>query len=200
MGSLKFFNLQELKDRYHLDIFLECGLGWGDGIKYAQTFDFEKIYSIEISQDVINNSKDELCKDKRVEVLCANSVDGIREVLKSIPTNKNILWWTDSHFPSADLGFAAFDAEKNEEVRLPLWNELNLIKELRPNNKDVILLDDCMIFSQTEVFPDEHLKKTHAINTEIYANHLDKIRNLFSETHNSELFYKDSGYLIISPK
>ena len=76
----------------------------------------------------------------------------IKDIFKKTPKDENILFWADSHFPGYDLGLSAIDAEKDESIRLPLWNELLLIKESRPQSKDVILMDDLMIFSEIEVY------------------------------------------------
>ena len=200
MGALNHFNLNSYIEKYNTTTFVETGLGRGDGLKYAQNSSFKKLYSIEILQSIIDLSKDDFANDERIEIICANSVDGLKDIFKKTPKDENILFWADSHFPGYDLGLSAIDAEKDESIRLPLWNELLLIKESRPQSKDVILMDDLMIFSEIEVFPHNHLKDVHRIKNEVYKNYLDKIKNLFSETHEYQLFYEDSGYLAIFPK
>ena len=54
MGALKSFNLQELKNKFNLSVFIETGLGWGDGLAEACRFDFRELYSIEISKKVVD--------------------------------------------------------------------------------------------------------------------------------------------------
>ena len=113
---------------------------------------------------------------------------------------KNICFWLDAHYPESDVLNVPFDSCQDEDIRLPLWEELNLIKNLRPNNKDVILMDDVMLFTENEIFPDNHLKIAFPIKPKKHINYLDKITSLFSETHDNKIVKKDSGYLSITPK
>ena len=54
MGSLKFFDLNDIVEKYQTSIFVETGLGWGHGVQFARTFNFEKLYSIELVKEVID--------------------------------------------------------------------------------------------------------------------------------------------------
>lgn len=200
MGSLKFWNLNELKLKYNIDLFIETGLGWGDGIQYAAQSSFKELYSIELIQEVIETYQKKYSADSRIKIIHGSSSDGLKYLLPQIPKDKNICFWVDAHFPASDVFGIPFDSCKDENLRLPLWEELNLIKSLRPNNKDVILMDDAMIFSETKIFPDSHLKDAFAIKPRDHINYLEKIINLFEETHDSILTVKDSGYISFTPK
>ncbi|MFM9826079.1 hypothetical protein [Flavobacterium sp.] len=198
MGSLKFFDLNDIVEKYQTSIFVETGLGWGHGVQFARTFNFEKLYSIELVKEVIDQYRKTYPPDSKIQILQGDSLTGLNHILPDI--KENICFWLDAHFPASDVFGIPFDSCEDENLRLPLWEELNLIKKLRPNNKDVFLMDDAMIFSETEVFPDNHCKLSAAIQPKLHINYLDKIKNFFNETHNSELFYKESGYIIFTPK
>jgi len=200
MGSLTFWNLDQLKSKHNLDIFVETGLGWGDGLQYAARSNFQELYSIELIKEVIDTYLPKYPVDSRIKIINSSSSQGLKYLLPLIPKDKNICFWVDAHFPASDVFGIPFDSCADESLRLPLWEELNLIKELRPNNKDVILMDDAMIFSETKVFPDNHLKEAFAIKPREHINYLDKIINLFEETHDSLLTVKDSGYISFTPK
>lgn len=198
MGSIKFFNIKDIIEKYQTSVFVETGLGWGHGIQFARTFDFDKLYSIEIIKEVIDLYYKTYPPDPKIKLLYGDSLTGLKTILPEI--KENICFWLDAHFPASDVFGIPFDSCTDEKLRLPLWEELNLIKELRPQNKDVFLMDDAMIFSETEVFPDSHCKLSAAIQPKICINYLDKIKNFFEETHNSQLFYEESGFLLITPK
>ena len=48
MGTLRYFDLEKLKNDYNCDFLVETGTFEGDSVKYASSFSFKKIFSIEI--------------------------------------------------------------------------------------------------------------------------------------------------------
>lgn len=201
MGSLKEFDLKEYIDKYNLYQFIETGLGWGHGVQYAASFNFEHCFSIEISKDVVQKYTTQFEYNPKISLVLGNSIEGLKFLLENpIFKEKNICFWLDAHYPESDVLNVPFDSCQDEDIRLPLWEELNLIKNLRPNNKDVILMDDVMLFTENEIFPDNHLKIAFPIKPKKHINYLDKITSLFSETHDNKIVKKDSGYLSITPK
>ena len=60
MGTLRYFDLEKLKNDYNCDFLVETGTFEGDSVKYASSFSFKKIFSIEIYysksvQKMVNN-------------------------------------------------------------------------------------------------------------------------------------------------
>jgi hypothetical protein len=200
MGSLKFFNLGAIKDLFNTPVFIETGLGYGHGLDYARSFPFDKLYSIEIDSRVIDASGPQFKDDARVSIIHGKSLDGLREIYKSL--NVNAIHWLDSHFGGADLGFAGFGDEQDEDIRLPLITELELIRDERAAKgfKDVILMDDLMIFDDEQRYPSDDWKGKLDIRPRKYINSRDKILNILSATHQYEVYMEDSGFVIIAPK
>ena len=162
MGSLINYNLAELKEKYDTPIFIETGTAFGDGIKHALKFNFDKIISIEIMINQANLMKEYFQNDKNVEIICGNSLEVFERLLPYI--NENAIFWLDAHYPGADLisdcsqRLNAYMAEKNDDIRLPLEKELELIKSVRVGKKDVILLDDLNIY-RNEIGDDAYYLK-----------------------------------------
>lgn len=200
MGSLRFFNLAELKQRYNTPHFIETGLGRGDGVKYAQTVSFERIFSVEIMPEQVYAFRPQFTWDTRVQIICSDSISGLKAIFAQYPQPAII--WADSHFPGADLGIRGFADEQNEDIRLPLITELELIRDERAAKgiKDVILMDDLMIFDEVNHYPGEDWKAKLDIKPRKHVNARDKILSILSATHTNEVFNDDNGFVIFSPK
>jgi hypothetical protein len=158
MGTLQAFDISELMEKYNLTVFFETGTAEGAGIQYIVRFPFKKIYTVEIVKRQVEKLRikfDTLLYDWNIlNIIHGDSLSVMEELLPKI--NGNILFWLDAHYPMADL--IQNDINKkieayvgagldDKKIRLPLENEIELIKKLRPNKKDVILLDDLHIYS-----------------------------------------------------
>src|SRR4051812_18995269 len=100
MGSLRRFALQTIKNQFNLKVFFETGLGWGHGVEYAQTADFEKIYSVDIVKEIVDRFTPKFASDPRVELICASSADALNKYCDEI--KDNTFFYLDAHFPGAD--------------------------------------------------------------------------------------------------
>lgn len=198
MGALNYFQLDKYIEKFGLDGFLETGFGHGTGVALAAQSKFDKLFSVEISRQVVDNCENGIVNDPRVKILIGLSTAGLKYVFNNYGDSKYLIF-LDAHFPAADLGLAGFNDEKNLEIRYPLLSELAVIKEMRANSTDVIIIDDLMFYSN-EIFPDSHLKKHFNIEPPQDNNCLDKIMNFFSETHDAELIREFSGYGVFTPK
>jgi len=198
MGSLTRFNLKSYIEDYDIKVAIETGLGWGHGIQHISSFPFEKIYSIEISAQVIEIAKRDFNFDDRVVFICDNSFNGLKKALSDIKDNCFI--FLDAHFPNADLGLAGFNDEKNEAIKFPLLSEIEIIKKLRCDKgfRDVIIIDDLHFYTNEEFPESDNLRKANIILPSD-SNCLDKIMDSFSETHTAKLFKESSGYGLFLP-
>lgn len=200
MGSLKFFDLAELKSRHGAATFVETGAGWGHGIEYAQTFDFEKIWSVEIFTELAQALSQKFASDPRVRLVNSDSVTGLEHVYAQTPGNT--ITFLDAHFPGADVGAADFGAEQNEDIRLPLLTEMAAVKRLRADKgfKDIILLDDIMLYDDENSYPGNSWKTALDIMPRKNRNCYREILHFFDETHTSQIFNQENGFVIFSPK
>jgi hypothetical protein len=194
MGHLYFFNLEYLIDHYKTPVFFETGTGFGFGVYHATQFSFETI----ISCDVVKTEIDRLngAFDPRVKLFAGASPDVLRQLLPQI--SKPILFWLDAHFPGAHHGASRYDAIDDEALRLPLRKELEMIRQLRPMGKDVILIDDLRIY--------EHDKFEAGNLADVGLSHIGSsedssfLYTMFEDTHEAHRSLKHTGYLALLPK
>lgn len=172
MGFLGYFDLPS----YKADILIETGTGIGSGISHALNFNFEKIYSCEIVEQLFTKNKLKFKDNKNIHLYNLSSIDYLKEVLPSIPKDKRIVFWLDAHFPGADYVTQMYQST-NDEINLPLVHEIKLINELRDISNDVFLIDDLRII---EPYDKENLEKVG-----LYLDYpgLEFIYTIFDKTH-----------------
>ena len=194
MGLLDRFDIEKIINEYNVKSFVETGTGYGHSIKHALLFRFEKLYSIEIEENIYQRIKSEV-SDERLILLNNNSKDGIIEVLKNILYSDSILFWLDAHFPGADFGFKSYGSEKDSEKRIPLESELRTLVSIRDISKDYFIIDDLRIYEDGP-FSGGNWDERRTLGGE----GIEFIHELFDQTHNLERDYRDQGYIILSPK
>jgi hypothetical protein len=194
MGVLCDFELSSLIKLYNTRVFVETGTGLGTGLQHAMLFPFSKIISIEIIADHAQEMARRFSFDSRVDIRVGNSGDVLREILPQIDVP--VLFWLDAHFPGADLHRAAFDAESDENLRLPLENELVAISETRGSYSDVLLIDDLRIYERD--FPGNSLRACGLEHLGKY-NGLLCLDSLFGSSHRIQRIYVDTGYVELTP-
>lgn len=202
MGAIRNLNLKNWIDKHKPSIFVETGSGYGTGIFTVLPFPFQAILSVEIDpeQTILLNKFFRF--DTRVKVFNMLSKDFLNGIIPQIPFNVPVFFFLDSHFPGADMGLREFDAEQDENIRMPLWEEVNIIKNLRPNSKDLILIDDISLYDDSDrKYNDDHKLKSFAskLLPKQHRNYLPKIIDLFKNTHSSTILENENGYLILEP-
>jgi hypothetical protein len=196
MGKINHFNLNDIKSKYQIETFIETGFGNGDGLLYASQTNFNKIYSIEIMQCQIEMFGHAFKEDSRVQLLCGNTIEILQKLLPQI--KNNICFWLDAHFPGADNPSplqGQHDAEKNDDIRLPLEKELEIIKDLRKNYKDVILIDDIKLYMNNGEFANwvPNIKPRQKFSSKEFY------KEILSDTHHFDYFNNDTGYGVLTP-
>ena len=58
MGSIRTFDIAQIKDKANIKTFIETGTLWGNGVDYALESGFDKIISIEINSQLAEKAKD----------------------------------------------------------------------------------------------------------------------------------------------
>ncbi len=90
-----------------------------------------------------------------------------------------------------------YASESDADVRLPLEQELTLIKQLRPGKRDVILIDDLRIYEKDNFeegnLSDLGLEKLGKFDSRF-------LYSTFEETHQAHRILKNTGYLMLLPK
>jgi hypothetical protein len=205
MGTLRYFDLEKLKNKYNCDFLVETGTFKGDSVKYASSFSFKKIFSIEIYPKLALECH-ELFKDvANIQILNTSSTIGLELVSQEL--DGNCIFWLDAHFPGSDVGDTSYAEEQDDKINVPLIEELKIISQRENKYQDVILIDDLRLFE--EVPPeagvrsfDEHMvvigqpevKRTDVIN----FNLANTIQKLFPQKTVTKQWFHE-GYLVLLP-
>ena len=85
---------------------------------------------------------------------------------------------------------------------MPLLHELDIIIDERINKgcMDIIIIDDIMLYDDTQEYEASHQKLTMDILPKNDRNCLDKILLKFKETHDATILTKEQGWLIFTPQ
>ncbi|MBS1571007.1 MAG: hypothetical protein JST62_01225 [Bacteroidetes bacterium] len=194
MGSLKRFNLKRISRLYNCEYFFETGTWKGDGVAYAAKFHFKKIFSSEIVPEFAKKAAQRFESFSSVEIINQNSLIALENKLPEI--DGNCIFWLDAHYPGADEGILDYNEEQQEDIRLPLEKEIELISKRIDSYCDVIIIDDLRIYEQGDF-------KYGNIPTSIIPpknRNIDFIFKYFKTSHNIFKSYEDEGYVYLVPK
>lgn len=205
MGDIRIFDIEQIKNKFKLDVFFETGTFRGDTVDFYKNI-FKKVFSVEIDQELADNAVERFKNCSNVEIYKGSSIAALEYLLPKITkTNENILFWLDAHFPGADAHKCDYDSEKNQDLRLPLEKELEIILKLRPNYKDVIIIDDMWLYEDGNYewgSFNNHMKSigSNVTKEKLGVKNSDFIYNLIKDKFLYIKEYKHQGYLIIYPK
>jgi hypothetical protein len=197
MGHIRLFDVVDIADRRGIKTFVETGTGQGDSI--ASVLDcFDDLLSCELYDELAHKATSRFAYCPKVRIFFDASDVFMTDVCRILPHRQPVMFWLDAHFPGADYGLAAYHAEQEIDVRLPLPWELKAIAEHRPYHNDVILIDDARIFIdgpfQHGNLP-EHLRPLCP-----KERNIDFITELFNDTHHIQIFFEHEGYIKLMPK
>lgn len=193
MGFINQFDLGRIIREFGISNFFETGTWKGDAVGFALQFPFERIISAEIVPIIAEAATLRFQQEKRVKIYQASSAVALSTELPSL--QGNCLFWLDAHFPGADAGMAEYDAMKDENIRLPLEQELTIIHQHRKHFRDILIIDDL------RVYEDGPYENGNAPSDTIPKNdrNIDFAHRLFGETHAALKSYRDEGYLLLVP-
>ncbi|CAG1006557.1 hypothetical protein BURK1_03309 [Burkholderiales bacterium] len=199
MGTLRFFNLQPLMETFGCRYLFETGTGMGEGVRYASFYQFDRIWSVEIHPDIAATARERFADNGRIEILHETSEQALARVLPGIDREKAVLFWLDAHFPGADFGLASYRDESDADRRLPLQRELELIAKLRRPCRDVLLIDDLRIYEEGPFGEGPMPDFAQTLPPEL--RNIDFVlRPPWSESHDLQRFYENTGYLVLTPR
>ena len=198
---MNIFDINSIKTNFNLSYFVETGTGVGNSLKFVlektNENKFDEYFSIEISTVLYEQclSIKENYKNHNIKLINSNSPDGLKQILTNIPKNKNIFFWLDAHFPDADHNNASYTFTKDKNIRIPLEEEIKIIKENRKNCKDYFIIDDLRIYEDGNFEGGNWRDRVH-----YGGNGIQFIHDAFSDTHNITKLYNHEGYVIVIPK
>ncbi|MFT7249021.1 MAG: hypothetical protein ACI97P_001801 [Arcticibacterium sp.] len=137
---VKLFKIQELRETYSCDTFIETGTYKGDMLFALKNF-FPRLISIELSPLYYQKALVKFKKDKNVELLLGDSGELMPLVIKKLKSPA--LFWLDGHFSSGDTAQGEKDC--------PIYGELHAIFSSPYNH--VLLIDDARHFIGKDDYP-----------------------------------------------
>ena len=189
MGHISRHSIRTWSDIHNLEVFVETGTHLGASLAYArQCKYFNEFHSIEINDTFYEECSHMFSRDDRVKIWHGATDEMLPKVL-SEPSlqDKNILFWLDAHLPTCYE-----NSKKIEEKDIaPLQRELEIIRELRPRNSDIIIVDDLRLYAK-----DNYQNE----NTNIRATeNVDWVVDLMGDKFGCLKSLEDEGYLVIVP-
>lgn len=205
MGVLMTFDLPALAAHYGFHRLVETGTGNGGSLTHAAALRdahgeplFSQLISCEIFPPIAHAAHQRFRDDPRIEIINSPSEMFLSIVLQELPQDEPLLFWLDAHFPGADSFLAQWGDEANPAIRLPAQSELAIIKQYRPLNKDVILMDDARIWLDGDfglgALPDFVRPFCPA------ERNIDFIHEQFGDSHDIKVVCQHHGYVVLTPR
>ena len=150
---------KDFKILYNLINFVETGCYRGDGLQHAIDIGFmeSELNSCDIRQEAVDSC---LKRFPTSNLFTGDSLDFMHQLLPTLhgPT----LFWLDAHYPEHYGVKSASDLQK-----MPMFEEINIIKKLKSNFKDdVIICDDLhVIMDANNPHCNKQLEDYFKINT-----------------------------------
>jgi hypothetical protein len=175
-------SLHRYVERYGLKAFIETGCYIGSGLDTANRWQLD-LFSCDL-----NSGHVERCKAMfpNAHVYVTDSSSFLRDVCPYV--RKPTLFWLDAHFPRKAA---------DERHRWPLFDDLQAIKQLKPDvERDVILCDDIRVIAGNDnpryrPGEDDHVNSEHSLREYIAV---------FADTHDVEIIHEETGVLAFRPR
>ncbi len=195
MGTLRKW---ELKDN-GCNIFFETGTGTAASLEHAlNNGKFDKLYSVEINTETAEKAKKKFNKNNKVTILNSDSISALKLILPKLNNDDKLFFFLDAHFPGeVSSHFDGYDKENFDHISLPLEEELKLIKSIRPETDDIIVVDDLRIYEDAD-YESGNLPSDFQDLPEKIRN-IDFAQNIFNTRIIQKLLFGE-GYLLITPK
>lgn len=206
MGALREHDLTPLIEKFKLETYFETGTGIAECLSYALQYPFKTYYTVDIDEELVESAYNNL-KDcgKDINLLIGKSTDIMREYLPQIPKESPTLFFLDAHFPGADFHKCTYEESIREyrQDAFPLEEEVKIILENRDVSKDVIIVDDFILYEDGEY---DCINYNCTWEYGWLQDELDLRTNsqflydAFEKTHDLKKDLRSQGYLIITPK
>src|SRR5256885_14486168 len=133
--------LREYAERYQLKVFVETGTYRGDMVEAMKPL-FDKIYSIELGDELFAKAKRRFERDTHIELIHGDSGKELGRIL--VRLQQPALFWLDGHYSAGDTARGEKDT--------PLYEELAQILRA-PALGHVIVIDDARCFGSEPAYP-----------------------------------------------
>lgn len=193
MGTLRKYDLSSCDCVY----FFETGTGLGASLRHAlHNGRLKKLFSTEIHKQTALKAQAIFQDKPAVEIINENSTIALKKILPLIDPFEPILFFLDAHFPGEVGENYSYDQNIHDDVTMPLKEELKIIKTLRPNSRDILIVDDLNLYEDGP-FENGNIIKSYA-NIKEEERDLSFVSEIF-EDKDIVRDFRDEGYLILKP-
>lgn len=195
MGTLTKYDLS----RVACNVFIETGTGSGGTLEHAcQTGPFEKLFSVEIHKESAEKVQAKFAHISKVKIYNTTSSDALQDIFQKLKPADKAFFFLDAHFPGEHgIDFSGYDNLVLNKLTLPLEDELEMIRDARPDSDDIIVIDDLRLYEQGPFERGNLPIGFGGIPVEI--RNTDFVYRLFGDRTVVKDF-RDEGYLIILPR
>jgi hypothetical protein len=155
--SYKHQVIRRIASRHQATILVETGTLAG-GTLVACLDDFERLFSIELSEALYAAASERLAFTQKVQLYLGDSATELPKILRGL--NCPAVFWLDAHYSG--------DGTARAEIDTPIENELKLIASHNVT-KHIIAIDDIRHFDGTDGYP-TFIELTNLSN-ELWPNH-----------------------------
>jgi hypothetical protein len=190
MGCISRLDIAALIKQYDLQYFVETGVGQAISLVHmVNFFPMRAYYSCDYDEVIVRAAQWSLQKAPDVHIVHARSKEFLETLLSWLP-QQPILFWLDAHF-------AAWANSDDRRLYLPLADELSVIRRLRPEGRDVIVMDDAAIYvdGPFQIPLDPGMRPTCPEERDI-----DFVHETLDGTHHIKVLYSDGGYVLATPR
>ena len=208
MSALRDIQTLPWIHKYGTKIFIETGTGLGSGLMrmIQPEYGFNLLISCDIDEDLAKHSQKTFSFDTRVNIFNTEGPKMLENILPRLPIQVPIFYWLDSHFANSDYNLGDKPliphSEGDAETRLPLLNELKLIKTLRIDRgaRDFILVDDAMLYDELDRYEDKVSRLGEGAVPPEYRTIINKAIELYKNTHTPQIINLAQGFFALHPK
>lgn len=145
--------------------FIETGTYLGDTISAMREI-FEKVYSIELSEDFHRQAVERFAGDEKITLLLGNSTERLQDAAR-LAADPDAIFWLDAHWSGGNTARATENT--------PIVNELKIIQS-QHLERSIIMIDDLRYFIDIPTGFDVHEAN---YGYPLLRQLLDKVRELW---------------------
>lgn len=138
---LKETFVKKYKRRFKIKTFIETGTYLGEMVSAVKD-SFDKIYSIELNEELYKKAKKDFARFDNIEILQGDGGEVLPKLLKSV--NEPTLFWLDGHYSAGITSKGGLNT--------PIMKELEAILK-HPVKQHIILIDDARLFNGAGDYP-----------------------------------------------
>lgn len=136
------------RNEFEIELFVETGTFLGDTVDYFKN-KFEKVYSIELSEELANKAIKRFKEVKKVQIIQGDSGTVLHDLVNQF--KRPAIFWLDGHYSSEFFLGDEYIKTARADKDTPVENELKAI--FRSSIPHIILIDDARLFKGENDYP-----------------------------------------------